>query len=249
MRCAGGPGSGKGTQCERIVERYGFTHLSTGDLLRDELKSGSARATQLQQVMESGGLVSLDVVLELLKDAMLRTAHSARGFLVDGFPRELEQATRFEEEVRSPLLLLLLLLLCKTVPATTVRGSGASGSFSASAYACRFGRRRSVYMICKCTCAQVAVARGCLYFEVSDETMKTRLLKRAQTSGRVDDNEATIRKRLDTFHKLTEPVIQYCKQKEKLWAVSHHRRRHHLFLILSKFSVYRSPRTHHCGSA
>lgn len=68
----------------------------------------------------------------------------------------------------------------------------------------------------------MAVARGCLYFEVSDETMKTRLLKRAQTSNRVDDNEATIRKRLDTFHQLTEPVIQYCKQKEKLWAVRHH---------------------------
>lgn len=96
---AGGPGSGKGTQCERIVERYGFTHLSTGDLLRDELKSGSARAEQLKQVMESGALVPLDVVLELLKDAMLRSAHSARGFLVDGFPRELEQATRFEAEV------------------------------------------------------------------------------------------------------------------------------------------------------
>ena len=111
VRCAGGPGSGKGTQCERIVERYGFTHLRLGDLLRDELKSGSSRAAQLQ-VMESGGLVSLDVVLELLKDAMLRTAHSARGFLVDGFPRELERATRFEAEVRSPLLLLLL--LCET---------------------------------------------------------------------------------------------------------------------------------------
>ena len=56
---SGGPGSGKGTQCEKIVEKYGFYHLSTGDLLRDEVKSGSERAEKLKAVMEKGELVSL----------------------------------------------------------------------------------------------------------------------------------------------------------------------------------------------
>lgn len=56
---AGGPGSGKGTQCDKIVAKYGFTHLSSGDLLRDEVKSGSERAKQLIAVMERGELVSL----------------------------------------------------------------------------------------------------------------------------------------------------------------------------------------------
>lgn len=55
----GGPGSGKGTQCDKIVAKYGFTHLSSGDLLRDEVKSGSERAKQLIAVMERGELVSL----------------------------------------------------------------------------------------------------------------------------------------------------------------------------------------------
>lgn len=66
MRCinvavafVGGPGSGKGTQCDKIVEKYGFTHLSTGDLLRDEVASGSARGKELTKVMEKGDLVPL----------------------------------------------------------------------------------------------------------------------------------------------------------------------------------------------
>ena len=56
---AGGPGCGKGTQCERIVAKYGFTHLSSGDLLRDEVKSGSDRGKQLTEIMEKGDLVPL----------------------------------------------------------------------------------------------------------------------------------------------------------------------------------------------
>ena len=55
----GGPGSGKGTQCERIVNKYGFTHLSTGDLLRAEVASGSARGKELTAIMEKGELVPL----------------------------------------------------------------------------------------------------------------------------------------------------------------------------------------------
>lgn len=56
---AGGPGSGKGTQCEKIVQKYGYTHLSTGDLLRAEVGSGSARGKMLSEIMEKGQLVPL----------------------------------------------------------------------------------------------------------------------------------------------------------------------------------------------
>lgn len=55
----GGPGSGKGTQCDKIVAKYGLTHLSSGDLLRDEVKSGSARGAELNKIMEQGQLVPL----------------------------------------------------------------------------------------------------------------------------------------------------------------------------------------------
>ena len=59
----GGPGSGKGTQCDKIVEKYGYTHLSTGDLLRDEVASGSARGKELTAIMEKGDLVPLVCML------------------------------------------------------------------------------------------------------------------------------------------------------------------------------------------
>lgn len=61
----GGPGSGKGTQCERIVAKYGFTHLSSGDLLRDEVKSGSPRGKQLSEIMEKGDLVPMVTIIYL----------------------------------------------------------------------------------------------------------------------------------------------------------------------------------------
>jgi adenylate kinase len=156
----GGPGSGKGTQCEKIVEKYGFTHLSSGDLLRDEVKSGSAMGKKLTEIMEKGELVPLDTVLELLKNAMIKNLPKSKGFLIDGYPRELEQGTRFE--------------------------------------------------------SQVAGVECVICFHVKDETMVARLLKRAETSGRVDDNEETIKKRLKTFHDVTTPVIEHYQKQNKL---------------------------------
>jgi adenylate kinase len=59
LHTTGGPGSGKGTQCDKIVQKYGFTHLSTGDLLRNEVQSGSERGKKLNKIMEQGELVPL----------------------------------------------------------------------------------------------------------------------------------------------------------------------------------------------
>merc|ERR1711890_163815 len=114
--------------------KYGFTHLSSGDLLREEVASGSERGKNLTAIMESGQLVPLATVLDLLA-----------------------QAEEFEKAIAP----------CKHI----------------------------------------------LYFEVSDETMTQRLLKRAETSGRADDNVDTIKKRLVTFHQHSEPVIAAYKAK------------------------------------
>lgn len=156
----GGPGSGKGSQCEKIVEKYKFNHLSSGDLLRAEVQSGSPRGKELQATMEKGELVSLEVVLALIKESMLKLIDKSPYFLIDGYPRELEQGLRFERDV---------------APCFTV-----------------------------------------LYFEVNEEVMKQRLLKRGETSGRVDDNEATIVKRLKTFEEKTVPVIDYYAKEGKV---------------------------------
>ncbi|XP_043914423.1 adenylate kinase isoenzyme 5-like isoform X1 [Protopterus annectens] len=149
----GGPGSGKGTQCEKIVAKYGYTHLSTGDLLRAEVDSGSERGKHLSEIMKKGELVPLETVLDMLKDAMIAKLETSKGFLIDGYPREVRQGEEFEKKIGPPSLLL--------------------------------------------------------YVDAGPDTMVKRLLKRGETSGRADDNEETIKKRLDTYYKATEPVIAF----------------------------------------
>merc|ERR1719495_24199 len=156
----GGPGSGKGTQCEKIVEKYGFTHFSSGDLLRAEVASGSDKGKWLKDIMEKGELVDQEIVLELIKSNICKHAATRKGFLIDGYPREVDQGIEFEKK------------------------------------------------IAHCTFV--------LWIDASQETMMKRLLHRAQTSGRTDDNEETIKKRLDTFVRATEPVIEYYKKKNKV---------------------------------
>ncbi|KAH9376755.1 hypothetical protein HPB48_010949 [Haemaphysalis longicornis] len=158
-------GSGKGTQCEKIVKKYDFTHISSGDLLRAEVQSGSERGREMSEIMKKGELVPLDIVLQLLKEGIKKSMDKSKGFLIDGYPRNTEQGDRFEAE------------------------------------------RRSETQVCKCT--------HLLYFEVADETMKSRLIKRGETSGREDDNEATIIKRLKTFHEESEPVLEKYKSMVK----------------------------------
>ncbi|XP_048414904.1 adenylate kinase isoenzyme 1-like isoform X2 [Stegostoma tigrinum] len=149
----GGPGSGKGTQCEKIVHKYGYTHLSTGDLLRAEVSSGSERGKNFHKIMEGGELVPLETILEMLKEAMIAKADVSKGFLIDGYPREVKQGEEFEKRIGPPSLLL--------------------------------------------------------YIDAGKETMIKRLLGRGKTSGRADDNEETITKRLETYYKATEPVINF----------------------------------------
>jgi adenylate kinase len=95
----GGPGSGKGTQCDQIVAKYGYTHLSSGDLLRAELQSGSDRAKILDEIMKKGELVPLFVVLDLLAEAMIAKIAGSKGYLIDGYPREVAQGQEFEKEI------------------------------------------------------------------------------------------------------------------------------------------------------
>lgn len=109
--------------------------------------------------MESGALVPLDIVLELIKEAMFKSRSTAKGFLIDGYPREKEQGIRFEEVV---------------APVNVI-----------------------------------------LFFDAKEETLVSRLLNRAKTSGRVDDNEETIKKRLQTFITHTDQIVNHYLDKLK----------------------------------
>ncbi|KAJ4825854.1 UMP-CMP kinase 3 [Turnera subulata] len=90
----GGPGSGKGTQCANIVKSFGYTHLSAGDLLRAEIKSGSENGTMIQNMIKEGKIVPSEVTIKLLQKAMQGSGNDK--FLIDGFPRNEENRAAFE---------------------------------------------------------------------------------------------------------------------------------------------------------
>ena len=158
----GGPGSGKGTQCDRIVAEYGFTHLSAGDLLREEVASGSETGQMCEQLMTEGKLVPMQVTIALIKAAMVKSKSSL--FLIDGFPRALDQGHEFESTIKA----------CSLV----------------------------------------------LFFDCPLETMQDRLMKRAETSGRSDDNIETIKKRFTTFTESSMPVIEHYEALDKVAKIS-----------------------------
>ena len=87
----GGPGAGKGTQANYIKERYGIPQISTGDMLRAAVKEGTPLGLEAKKVMESGGLVSDEIILGLVKER-IQQDDCNNGFLFDGFPRTLAQA-------------------------------------------------------------------------------------------------------------------------------------------------------------
>ena len=93
----GGPGSGKGTQSEKIVAEFSFTRLSSGDLLRAEVSSGSEKGKALDAAMKTGQLVTTETVLDMMKSAMLK--ETSKGYLFDGYPRKVDQGELFEKLV------------------------------------------------------------------------------------------------------------------------------------------------------
>jgi adenylate kinase len=107
----GAPGSGKGTQAQRLQTKYGVPQVSSGDLLRDAVARGTELGIKAKAVMDKGQLVSDDIVLGLIRDRLSRP-DAAEGFILDGFPRNIEQAnalTALLQEIGQPLDAVLLL--------------------------------------------------------------------------------------------------------------------------------------------
>ncbi|KAG2471307.1 KAD5 kinase, partial [Polypterus senegalus] len=106
----GGPGSGKNTQCQRIAARYGYPHLAVGELLKLEVASRSLTGQKIKELMERGDTVPKEIVVAQLRDAMLRSLPSTKGFVISGFPTDEGDGQReeFEKVVASPEVVLLL---------------------------------------------------------------------------------------------------------------------------------------------
>ncbi|XP_027729861.1 adenylate kinase isoenzyme 5 [Vombatus ursinus] len=105
----GGPGSGKGTQCEKLVQKYGFTHICAAELVRNELASASERSLLIREPLERGDPVPVDIVLELLKDAMAaHLGEDTKVFLIEGYPQEVKQGEEFERRIGQPHLVICM---------------------------------------------------------------------------------------------------------------------------------------------
>jgi len=175
----GAPGAGKGTQAEYLRDTYGIPQISTGDMLRAAVKEGSPLGQQVKSVMESGGLVTDDIIIALIRDRITQ-ADCARGFLFDGFPRTIPQAQAL---VDAGIGIDVVLEIDVPDEEIVRRLSGRRvhpGS----------GR---IYHIDN----KPPKVPG------KDDISGEALIQRE------DDKEATVRKRLDVYHSQTKPLVDF----------------------------------------
>jgi adenylate kinase len=158
----GAPGSGKGTQSERIVNKFGLNHISTGDVLRAEIKNDTEFGTIAQRYVNQGQLIPDALMIDILAKVLDHLKNS-KGVVFDGFPRTTAQAEAL-----------------KTMLAE---------------------REQEVSVM--------------FDLDVPEDELITRLIKRGQESGRTDDNEETIKKRLSVYHLQTAPLINWYKEEGK----------------------------------
>jgi adenylate kinase len=189
----GAPGSGKGTQARKLEAEKGIPQISTGDMLREAVTAGTRFGAQAKETMAAGQLVSDGIVLGILSERLARP-DAADGFILDGFPRTKKQAADLEElldELGAPLDAALLL---------DVDFDNLMKRLT--------GRR---------TCSATGKLLN-IYFSPQEEIDECRNAG-GKLIQREDDNEATIRSRLDVYREQTEPVIDYYRERDKLRVV------------------------------
>ena len=189
----GAPGSGKGTQAKLLVEKYKLPQISTGDMLRDAVTDGSLLGRQAKIAMDAGQLVSDEIVLGIIQERVTRP-DARKGFILDGFPRNLQQAEALDQLLTSlgrPLNLSLLVAV--DVDALIQR---------------LVGRR---------TCLSCGQMYNVYYAPPHIEGRCDECGGRLRHRG--DDNEETIGNRLRVFETHTLPVAEYYKEQNKLRTV------------------------------
>ncbi|MDD7369602.1 MAG: adenylate kinase [Berryella intestinalis] len=173
----GAPGAGKGTQAAKLVEEFGTPHISTGDMLRAAVKAGTPLGKKAKSYMDAGDLVPDEVIIGLVTER-LQEPDTARGFILDGFPRTSAQAVALDAELgklERPLDAALLV----DVDFEVIIG--------------RLTSRR----MCR-DCGYIGSAADAACPKCSGEMYQ-----------RDDDNETTVRNRLDVYEKSTAPLIDY----------------------------------------
>lgn len=153
----GAPGAGKGTQSEKMIKHYGLGHISTGDVLRNEIKNGTELGKTAKGYIDNGQLIPDDLMVDILASVYDSFGTDHPGVIFDGFPRTIAQAEALKK------------MLAK-------RGHNIAAMIE---------------------------------LHVPEPELMDRLVKRGKESGRSDDNEETIKKRLDVYHKQTEPLSDW----------------------------------------
>ncbi|MEM8560792.1 MAG: adenylate kinase [Pseudomonadota bacterium] len=189
----GAPGAGKGTQAQFITEKYGIPQISTGDMLRAAVKAGTELGRKAKAVMESGGLVSDDIIIGLVRERIAESDCSD-GFLFDGFPRTIPQA---EAMVEAQVKLDHVVEIAVDDDAIVARLSG----------------------------RRVHPGSGRVYHTehnppkregLDDETGEPLV-------QREDDQEETVRKRLEIYHAQTSPLVNFYQSMSDADAPEYHR--------------------------
>jgi len=189
----GAPGSGKGTQAQKLVAGHGIPQVSTGDLLRAELKSGSALGLRAKADMDAGRLVGDELVLEIIK-RRLEMDDARNGFILDGFPRNCTQAQDLAQLLRQidkPLDAVLLLDIDMDILRKRLTG------------------RR--------TCSVTGKVLN-IHFSPQQD-LDACIAAGGELVHRADDNDETIARRLNVYQEQTRPLIEFYKSIDLLRAV------------------------------
>lgn len=183
------PAAGKGTQSSRLSKEFNLEHISTGDLLREEVKKGN---TELKQMMESGSLVNDDIILTILKNKL----ETVNDYILDGFPRNLTQAIALDEMLKqnnTKIDAVIYLDLDKETAKKRIVGRVSCPKCGNVYNTMIDGMNSKVNMIC--------------------DDCKSSLVKRS------DDNEETFNVRFDTYMNETAPLIEYYQNKGNLYQI------------------------------
>lgn len=184
----GAPGSGKGTFSSKIKEEYNLNHISTGDIFRANISQGTELGLQAKAYAEQGKLVPDEITNKMVKDYLATLSDKKNGYLLDGYPRTLDQAKAFEE-MTDGTDLAVDVILAMDVPTDVLT------------------RRITGRRTCK-DCGEI-------YNIYSKPTKVEGVCDRCggKLTQRKDDNEESLKVRLDEYSNNTEPVIDYYEKK------------------------------------